>query len=232
MSFPPPASLFQPSSCSYSPVPRCAVSCRLWPSFPSALRRSLSRLWPFFTSRALFTLPAACGSFLQIRWVMGPSRRLISTDRWLENVTEGQPRGLRVVCAPLINWRLMQADVDVRQGEERELPCGAPARCNAALRANENVIFIGTGEAGVQEFHNKQVFLVYNRAGAALCVRPVTSPQAWDRRTGAPAHLTDSRVLCIEDRILRSCTSLDMLFVVALVHSVLLLFLYLVVIHN
>ncbi|KAJ7066574.1 phosphatidylinositol 3-kinase [Mycena amicta] len=83
------------------------------------------------------------------------------------------------VYDPLINWRLMQADVG--QGEEggsaenrpgdlgwvSARPDGIPR----PLRANENDIFNDAGETGVQEVRNKQALLVYNRVQAKLTGR-------------------------------------------------------------
>ncbi|KAJ7086196.1 atypical/PIKK/FRAP protein kinase [Mycena epipterygia] len=85
------------------------------------------------------------------------------------------------VYDPLINWRLMQADVDVRQGEESD-PADRPADLAwvaarpqgvpRPLRANENDIFNDAGgETGVQEVRNKQALLVYNRVQHKLTGR-------------------------------------------------------------
>ncbi|KAJ7858122.1 FAT domain-containing protein [Mycena olivaceomarginata] len=73
------------------------------------------------------------------------------------------------VYDPLINWRLMQAEVDVRPGEESDAPADRPTR---PLRANENDIFNEAGgETGVQEVRNKQALLVYNRVQHKLTGR-------------------------------------------------------------
>ncbi|KAJ6493204.1 phosphatidylinositol 3-kinase [Mycena sanguinolenta] len=81
------------------------------------------------------------------------------------------------VYDPLINWRLMQAEVDVPEGEDSaadrppELAWVA-ARLTRPLRANENDIFNEAGgEAGVQEVRNKQALLVYNRVQHKLTGR-------------------------------------------------------------
>ncbi|KAF7309821.1 Serine/threonine-protein kinase TOR [Mycena indigotica] len=83
------------------------------------------------------------------------------------------------VYDPLINWRLMQADVG--QGEEgssKENRPGDLAWVSARpdgiprpLRANENDIFNEAGETGVQEVRNNQALLVYNRVQAKLTGR-------------------------------------------------------------
>ncbi|KAJ7435254.1 FAT domain-containing protein [Mycena latifolia] len=86
------------------------------------------------------------------------------------------------VYDPLINWRLMQADADVRQGEESDSAAGRaaepawvaarPQGAPRPLRANENDIFNEAGgETGVQEVRNKQALLVYNRVQHKLTGR-------------------------------------------------------------
>ncbi|KAJ7215054.1 phosphatidylinositol 3-kinase [Mycena pura] len=84
------------------------------------------------------------------------------------------------VYDPLINWRLMQADIG--QGEEAGSTADRPGDLRWAsarpqgitrpLRANENDIFNEAGgETGVQEVRNKQALLVYNRVQAKLTGR-------------------------------------------------------------
>ncbi|KAJ7093820.1 phosphatidylinositol 3-kinase [Mycena belliarum] len=85
------------------------------------------------------------------------------------------------VYDPLINWRLMQADTEVRQGGEPESGAGhaaepawvaaRPQGLARPLRANENDIFNEAGETGVQEVRNKQALLVYNRVQHKLTGR-------------------------------------------------------------
>ncbi|KAJ6556571.1 phosphatidylinositol 3-kinase [Mycena vulgaris] len=82
------------------------------------------------------------------------------------------------VYDPLINWRLMQGDADVRQGEESDSAADRPpelawvAARPRPLRANENDIFNEAGgETGVQEVRNKQALLVYNRVQHKLTGR-------------------------------------------------------------
>ncbi|KAJ7718873.1 target of rapamycin [Mycena maculata] len=80
------------------------------------------------------------------------------------------------VYDPLINWRWMQADVEVRQGQGQNIyqrTSGSPADLAwvaarpqgvaLPLRANENNIFNAGGETGVQKVRNKHALLVYNR---------------------------------------------------------------------
>ncbi|KAF7362629.1 Serine/threonine-protein kinase TOR [Mycena venus] len=76
------------------------------------------------------------------------------------------------VYDPLINWRLMQAEVDVPQGDEAAADrppefawaANRPQAVTRPLRTNENDIFNEAGgETGVQEVRNKQALLVYNR---------------------------------------------------------------------
>ncbi|KAF7350698.1 Serine/threonine-protein kinase TOR [Mycena sanguinolenta] len=81
------------------------------------------------------------------------------------------------VYDPLINWRLMQAEVDVPEGEDSSTDrppelAWVAARVTRPLRANENDIFNEAGgEAGVQEVRNKQALLVYNRVQHKLTGR-------------------------------------------------------------
>ncbi|KAJ6516644.1 phosphatidylinositol 3-kinase [Mycena vitilis] len=87
------------------------------------------------------------------------------------------------VYDPLINWRLMQAEVDVRPGEGEDLSDAAADRPpelawvaarpqGVTRRANENDIFNEAGgETGVQEVRNKQALLVYNRVQHKLTGR-------------------------------------------------------------
>ncbi|KAJ7718399.1 phosphatidylinositol 3-kinase [Mycena maculata] len=86
------------------------------------------------------------------------------------------------VYDPLINWRLMQADAEVRQGQESDAAADRPADLAwvaarpqgvaLPLRANENDIFNEAGgETGVQEVRNKQALLVYNRVQHKLTGR-------------------------------------------------------------
>ncbi|KAF8201037.1 atypical/PIKK/FRAP protein kinase [Mycena galopus ATCC 62051] len=83
------------------------------------------------------------------------------------------------VYDPLINWRLMQAEVDVPAGEGSAAPrppelgfVNRPQGLTRPLRANENDIFNEAGgETGVQEVRNKQALLVYNRVQHKLTGR-------------------------------------------------------------
>ncbi|KAJ7667024.1 phosphatidylinositol 3-kinase [Mycena rosella] len=86
------------------------------------------------------------------------------------------------VYDPLINWRLMQADAEIRPGGEPDSAAGRPAELawvaerlkgvTRPLRANENDIFNEAGgETGVQEVRNKQALLVYNRVQHKLTGR-------------------------------------------------------------
>jgi len=85
------------------------------------------------------------------------------------------------VYDPLINWRLMQADAEVRQGEESDAAADRPELAWVAarpqdvtrpLRANENDIFNEAGgETGGQEVRNKQALLAYNRVQHKLTGR-------------------------------------------------------------
>ncbi|KAJ7237528.1 atypical/PIKK/FRAP protein kinase [Mycena haematopus] len=81
------------------------------------------------------------------------------------------------VYDPLINWRLMQAEVDVPPDEDSAADRPAEfawvaARLTRPLRANENDIFNEAGgETGVQEVRNQQALLVYNRVQHKLTGR-------------------------------------------------------------
>ncbi|KAF7334695.1 Serine/threonine-protein kinase TOR [Mycena venus] len=100
------------------------------------------------------------------------------------------------VYDPLINWRLVQAEIDVRSDDDttayRSMEYGwvtaRPQRLTQSLRTNENDIFSGTLQklenwekltalteagwnAGVQELCDKQALLVYNRIQHKLAGR-------------------------------------------------------------
>ena len=87
------------------------------------------------------------------------------------------------VYDPLINWRLMQADVEARKLEDVDIDPGRnadlaraaayPQGPNRRLRADENDIFNeAIGEPGIrQEVRNERALLVYNRVQHKLTGR-------------------------------------------------------------
>lgn len=86
------------------------------------------------------------------------------------------------VYDPLINWRLMQADVEVRRNEETETDperaaelarvAAHPQAPTRKLKADENDIFNeNEGQAGAQEVRNERALFVYNRVQHKLTGR-------------------------------------------------------------
>ncbi|KIK08874.1 hypothetical protein K443DRAFT_655406 [Laccaria amethystina LaAM-08-1] len=86
------------------------------------------------------------------------------------------------VYDPLINWRLMQAEVEVRRNEEIETDperaaelarvAAHPQAPTRKLKADENDIFNeNEGQAGVQEVRNERALFVYNRVQHKLTGR-------------------------------------------------------------
>ncbi|KAG2011794.1 atypical/PIKK/FRAP protein kinase [Coprinopsis cinerea AmutBmut pab1-1] len=89
------------------------------------------------------------------------------------------------VYDPLINWRLMQADVEVRRPDadvERVPELGRvaahPQAPNRKLKADENDIFNETEEEpGAQEVRNERALFVYNRVQHKLTGRDFNPTQ-------------------------------------------------------